>query len=101
MRSSVAQQNKPLRFLLKDLRQAVGDNDFREAQRLRSALAKAKRAVEGPSRDGLDDLFEIIGQWVQNVGNRHDNKRLIQQSIRRILTRLAASKKGPTTEAGP
>jgi hypothetical protein len=71
--------------LLKDLRQAVGDNDFREAQRLRSALAKAKRVVEGPSRDGLDDLFEICGQWVQNVGNRHDNKRLIRQSIRRIL----------------
>jgi hypothetical protein len=96
MRSSVAQQNKPLRFLLKDLRQAVGDNDFREAQRLRSALAKAKRIVEGPSRNGLDDLFEISGQWVQNVGNRHDNKRLIQQSIRQILAAI----KAPARETG-
>jgi hypothetical protein len=60
-------------------------DDFREAQRLRSVLAKAKKVVEGRSRDGLDDLFEICGQWVQNVGNRHDNKRLIRQSIRRIL----------------
>jgi hypothetical protein len=89
MKSSVAQQNNPLRFLLKDLLQALGDNDFREAQRLRSVLANAKEVIEAPLRDDLDHLFAITGRWVQNFGNRHDNKRLIQQSIRRILTRLA------------
>jgi hypothetical protein len=88
MESSVAQQNNPLRFLLKDLHQAIGDNDFRKAQGLRLVLANARRSVEGPLRNGLNDLFEMSGQWVRNVGNRHDNKRLIQQSIHRILTRL-------------
>jgi hypothetical protein len=88
MRSSVTRQHKPLRVFLKGLRDAVRDNDFRKAQGLRLVLANAKRSVEGPLRDGLDDLFEMSGHWVRNVGNRHDNKRLIQQSIRRILTQL-------------
>jgi hypothetical protein len=49
-------------------------------------------------RDALDDLVDISGQWLHNADNRHDNKRLIQQSIRRILARLQklvdASKEG-------
>jgi hypothetical protein len=74
--------------VLKRLRQAVRANDFRMAQRLRHRLVGAKRVAQEPLRDDLNDLFAISGQWVGNVGNRHDNKRHIQQSIRRILARF-------------
>jgi hypothetical protein len=88
MRSSVAQRHKTLLDLLKALRHVVLTNDFRAAQRHRLVLANAKRFVEDPLRDHLNDLFEISGQWVRGVGNRHDNRRLIQRSIGRILARL-------------
>jgi hypothetical protein len=93
MRSSVA----PQRSLLKDLRNAVLANNFREAQRLRSSFVNVKRVVEGRLRDNLEDLFEISCQWVQNVGNRHDNKRLIQQSIRRTLAAIMIPSRGDWT----
>jgi hypothetical protein len=89
--NSNAQQPIPrqhLHGLLKALRHVLRDNDFKVAQRLRSMLGGVKKHVEEPFRDDLEDLFKISGQWVWNVGNRRDNKRLIKQSIRRILARL-------------
>ena len=82
--------------LVQSLRYVVRLNDLKTAQHLRARLALALRHpvdLAKPLHDELEELFEISGVWVRNVGDRHDAKRKIQQLNRRIIPRL----KGPLT----
>jgi hypothetical protein len=92
-----AEQMPRLSGLLKALRNTVRDNDFKVAQHLRcqlaGQLAGMKQSIDKGLRDQLEILFEISGQWVRGIGNRHDNKALMRQSIEQMLRkfrRLAA-----------
>jgi hypothetical protein len=80
--------------LVQSLSYVVRLNDPKTAQHLRARLALALRSPVGltkPLRDELEELFEISGVWVRNVGDRRDVKGKIQQLNRRIIPRL----KGP------
>ena len=77
--------------LVQSLSYLVRLNDFKTAQNMRARLAWVLRKpsdLAKARRDELDDLFEVTGQWVRNIGNRHDTKLQIQELIRGIVPRL-------------
>ena len=77
--------------LVQSLSYLVRLNDFKTAQNIRARLAWVLRKpsdLAKARRDELDDLFEVTGQWVRNIGNRHDTKLQIQELIRGIVPRL-------------
>ena len=77
--------------LVQSLSYLVRLNDFKTAQRIRARMAWVLRKpsdLPKARRDELDELFEISGQWVRNIGNRHDTKLQIQELIRGIVPRL-------------
>src|SRR6185369_10911051 len=80
--------------LVQSLSYVVRLNDPKTAQHLRARLALALRSPVGLTkrlRDELEELFELSGEWVRNMGDRRDVKGKIQQLNRRIIPRL----KGP------
>ena len=77
--------------LVRSLSYLVRLNDFKTAQNIRARLAWVLRKpsdLAKARRDELDDLFEATGQWVRNIGNRHETKLQIQELIRGIVPRL-------------
>ena len=94
MRSNDLQQAQRLHLygLVKGLRYPVLINDLKAVQHLRARLAWALKHsnLAEPLRDDLEELIKISGYWVRNVGNRHDAKRQIQQSVRRIIPKITA-----------
>ena len=77
--------------LVQSLSYLVRLNDFKTAQNIRARLAWVLRKpsdLAKARRDELDDLFEATGQWVRNIGNRHETKLQIQELIRGIVPRL-------------
>jgi hypothetical protein len=75
--------------LVQGLSYVVRLNDLRTAQHFRARLTGVLRRPHNlakPLHDDLEDLLEISGLWVRNVGNRHDVKLQIQRLIRRIIT---------------
>ena len=81
-------QRLQLYGLVQGFSYVIGLNDFKIAQRLRARLAGILRRphdLEKPLHDDLEDLLEISGLWVRNVGNRHD----IELQIRRLIGRIA------------
>ena len=77
--------------LVQGLSYVVRLNDLRTAQHFRARLSGVLRRphdLAKPLHDDLEDLLEISGLWVRNVGNRHDIKLQIQRLIGRIVPRL-------------
>jgi hypothetical protein len=93
MITNVEQEYQILRLsgLLKALRNAVRDNDFRVAQKLRCELASIKQRFKGGLHDQLDQLFVISGQWVLGGGHRHEDKILVKQLINKVLGRFKSA----------
>jgi hypothetical protein len=84
-------QRLQLYGLVQDFSYVIGLNDFKIAQRLRARLAGVLRRphnLEKPLDNDLEDLLEISGRWVRNVGDRHEIKLQIRRLIRRIVPRL-------------
>ena len=80
--------------LVQSLSYLVRLNDFKTAQNIRARLAWVLRKpsdLAKARRDELDDLFEATGQWVRNIGNRHETKLQIQELIRGIVRDLKSS----------
>ena len=77
--------------LVQSLSYVVRLNDFKTAQHLRARLAGIVRRPHNlpkPVHDDLDELFEISGLWVRNVGNRQEIKLQIRRLISRIVSGL-------------
>jgi hypothetical protein len=77
--------------LIQSLSYAVRLNDFKTAQHLRARLAGVLRRPHNlpkPLHDDLDELFEISGLWVRNVGNRQEIKLQTIRLISRIVPGL-------------
>jgi hypothetical protein len=84
-------QRLQLYGLVQGFSYVIGLNDFKIAQRLRARLAGVLRRPHDlvkPLQDDLEDLLEISGLWVRNVGNRHEIKLQIRRLISRIIPRL-------------
>jgi hypothetical protein len=78
-------QSRSLAGRIKGLRYAVRLNDFKLAQRFRMGLTVTLRHLDEPVRD-----VDVSGLWVRNVGDRHKNKREIQELTRHIVPQLGA-----------
>src|SRR5262245_48722580 len=96
MKLNAQQQDERLRLygLVQSISYVVRLNDLKTAQHLRARLALALRRPVKLTKllhDELEELLEISGVWVRNLGDRHDAKGKIQQLNRRIIPRL----KGP------
>ena len=77
--------------LVQSLSYVVRLDDLKTAQHLRARLAWVLRGPGDLAKsryDELKELFAISGLWVRNGGNRHENKRRLQQILRRIIPRL-------------
>ena len=99
MNSNVQQRSEGLNLygLVQNLSYVVRLNDLKTAQHLRARLAWALRRPHNlvkPLHGDLKELFEISGLWLRNVGDRHDTKRQVQRTIRRILPRLNVRQRG-------
>ena len=88
MSTDLANRIELLATRVNGLRHAVRLDNFRQAQRLRIGLAAYLKDREVPLRDDVVQLFEITGVWLHNVGDRHEAKRQIYRTIRRIILRL-------------
>ena len=83
--------------LVQSLSYVVRLNDLKTAQHLRARLAWVLRRPENlakPLHGDLKELFDISGLWVRNAANRHDTKRPVQHTMRRILPRLNVRYRG-------
>ena len=69
--------------LVRSLSYVVRLNDLKTAQHFRARLALVLRRPSDLAKpDGdLTELFETIGLWVRNVGNRYDTKLQIRRLI--------------------
>ena len=77
--------------LVQGLSYVVRLNDLKTAQHLRARLALVLRHPGGPAKPlhaELKELFAVSGVWIRNVGDRHQTRRNIQATIRRIIPRL-------------
>ena len=77
--------------LVQSLSYVVRLNDFKTAQHLRAQLAGVLRRPHNlpkPLDDDLEELFEISGLWIRNVGNRQEIKLQIRRLISRIVPGL-------------
>jgi hypothetical protein len=84
-------QRLQLYGLVQSFSYVIGLNDFKITQHLRARLAGVLRRPHNlpkPLDDDLEELFEISGLWVRNVGDRHEIKLQIRRLIRRIVPRL-------------
>ena len=67
-------QRLQLYGLVQGFSYVIGLNDFKITQHLRARLAGVLRRplnLPKPLDDDLEELFEISGLWVRNVGDRH------------------------------
>jgi hypothetical protein len=94
-RTKLNAQQRALRLhlfgLVQSLSYVVRLNDFKTAQHLRARLAGILRRPHNlprPLHDDLEELFEISGRWVRNVGNRQEIKLQISRLISRIVPGL-------------
>jgi hypothetical protein len=77
--------------LVQSLSYVVRLNDLKTAQHIRAKLAWVLRRPHNlakPLHGDLQELFQISGLWVRNVGNRHDTKLQVRELVRRIVPRL-------------
>ena len=77
--------------LVQSLSYVVRLNDLKTTQHLRARLGGVLRRPHNlpkPLHDDLNDLWEISGLWVRNVGNRQEIKPQISRLISRIVPGL-------------
>jgi hypothetical protein len=99
MKSNVQQRSEGLNLygLVQSLSYVIRLNDLKTAQHFRARLAWVLRRPHNlvkPLYGDLKELFEISGLWLCNVGDRHDTKRQVQRTIRRIVPQLIVRYRG-------